>query len=80
MIKGMIAQFWESKNQPVALCIFISLFLCSCADNESASTFQGYVEGEFVYVSSPIGGRLDYLKVRRGQTIKEKAPLFALES
>ncbi|MBR7560215.1 biotin/lipoyl-binding protein, partial [Mycobacterium tuberculosis] len=41
---------------------------------------QGYVEGEFVYVASPVGGRLDHLGVQRGQTVNAGAPLFVLES
>ena len=44
------------------------------------STYQGYVEGEYVYVASPVGGRLDRLLVQRGQTVEAKAPLFELES
>ena len=42
--------------------------------------YQGYVEGEFVYVSSPIAGRLDQLHVKRGDQVAVGAPLFALES
>ncbi len=49
-----------------------------CVEN-TPETFQGYVEGEFVYVASPIGGRLDVLNVRRGQSVKEGAVLFQLD-
>jgi HlyD family secretion protein len=38
------------------------------------------VEGEFVHVASPLGGRLEKLEVERGQTIAVDAPLFDLES
>jgi len=41
---------------------------------------QGYVEGEFVYVSSPSAGTLEALRVRRGTWVKEGDPLFTLES
>jgi HlyD family secretion protein len=47
---------------------------------EGSNTFQGYVEGEYVHVASPVGGRLDRLLVQRGQTVEAKAPLFQLES
>ncbi|MDB6007373.1 MAG: Secretion protein HlyD [Prosthecobacter sp.] len=40
---------------------------------------QGYVEGEFVYVSSPLGGKLTKLNVQRGAQVKEGDVLFALE-
>jgi len=61
-----------------SICI-CTAFLSACSDNAN-STFQGYVEGEFVYVASPFGGRLDHLLVHRGQEIKTNAPLFYLES
>ena len=56
----------------------IALIICSCADSPKG-TYQGYVEGEFVYVASPIGGRLETLNVRRGQIVKKGDPLFELE-
>jgi HlyD family secretion protein len=49
-----------------------------CTDT-GENSFQGYVEGEFVYVASPLGGRLETLSVRRGQTVKVGDPLFQLE-
>ncbi|HVQ61592.1 MAG TPA: biotin/lipoyl-binding protein, partial [Burkholderiales bacterium] len=52
--------------------------LVGCSGDKS-STYQGYVEGEYVHVASPVGGRLERLLVQRGQTIDAKAPLFQLE-
>jgi HlyD family secretion protein len=40
---------------------------------------QGYIEGEFVYVSSPLPGILRELRVQRGAQVKEGEPLFALD-
>jgi HlyD family secretion protein len=40
---------------------------------------QGYVEGEFVYVSSPLGGTLQKLSVSRGDQVQAGQPLFALD-
>lgn len=40
---------------------------------------QGYAEGEYVRVASPIAGQLARLSVARGATIKAGDPLFALE-
>ncbi|HYR57177.1 MAG TPA: HlyD family efflux transporter periplasmic adaptor subunit, partial [Chthoniobacteraceae bacterium] len=42
--------------------------------------FQGYVEGEFVYVASPYAGQLDTLAVQRGAQVKVGDLLFALDS
>jgi len=50
------------------------------SSGEKPSAYQGYVEGEYVYIASPVGGRLEKLQVQRGQTIEAKAPLFELEA
>jgi HlyD family secretion protein len=50
-----------------------------CSGDKPPS-YQGYVEGEYVYVASPVGGRLERLLVQRGQTIQAGAPLFQLEA
>lgn len=41
---------------------------------------QGYVEGEFVYVASPLAGALESLYVQRGAQVEQGEPLFALEA
>jgi HlyD family secretion protein len=43
------------------------------------SAYQGYIEGEFVYVASPLGGTLTNLAVSRGLEIKAGQLLFELE-
>jgi HlyD family secretion protein len=63
----------------VLVLLVATMVLASCSKQETTS-FQGYVEGEYVYVASPVGGRLDRLSVERGQTIEAKAALFDLES
>jgi len=40
---------------------------------------QGYVEGEFVYVSSQLAGPLQTLNVYRGDQVKSGDPLFTLD-
>jgi HlyD family secretion protein len=40
---------------------------------------QGYVEGEFVYVSSPLAGTLGSLAVERGAQVHAGDPLFTLD-
>lgn len=58
--------------------LFVLLLFAACS-NEPANVFQGYAEGEYVHVASPIGGTLDSLSVIRGQKVSAHAPLFALE-
>jgi len=43
------------------------------------NSLPGYVEGEYVYISVPVAGRLEALGVRRGADVKAGDPLFALE-
>src|SRR5262245_31963987 len=54
------------------------LLLGSCSDPPK-NRFQGYVEGEFVYVASPLAGQLEALSVQRGQQVTTGQPLFALD-
>lgn len=61
---------------PAALVLTL-LAACSGAPR---TTFQGYVEGEFVYMASSQPGRLEHLAVTRGQQVERGAPLFTLES
>ncbi len=56
-----------------------ALLLSGCNQNHD-NNWQGYVEGEYVYISSSQSGRLDHLSVTRGQQISVNAPLFILES
>ena len=54
------------------------LFCAGCSPN-SSSEFQGYVEGEYVYVAAPLGGALTHLAVARGDEVKSGQLLYALE-
>lgn len=61
----------------------VALFLGAAGCNRApaaAETVQGYVEGEFVYIASPLPGRLETLFVQRGAQVTAGDPLFELES
>jgi HlyD family secretion protein len=58
--------------------VLAAALLGGCAKN-SSSVFQGYIEGEYVYVAAPLGGALTNLAVARGDQVKEGRLLFALE-
>ena len=63
--------------------ICMALFLSAAGCNRApavAETVQGYVEGEFVYIASPLPGRLETFFVQRGAQVAAGDPLFALES
>ena len=66
-------------------CAALSVVLCcvlgmsGCESRPPATTYQGYVEGEFVYVAGKYPGRLDALLVSRGERVVPGKPLYALE-
>ncbi|WP_027796778.1 HlyD family secretion protein [Paraburkholderia acidipaludis] len=60
-----------------ALCAAAALAGCS---RHEAPVWQGYVEGEYVYLSSSQSGTLTELDVQRGQQVATAAPVFALEA
>ena len=52
--------------------------ICGCS-RQNDGEFQGYIEGEYVYVAPPLGGTLTNLAVARGEMVKTGQLLFALE-
>ncbi len=58
--------------------LILPAFFAGC-DRGSSDRLQGYAEGEFVYVSSPLAGAIETLVVRRGDQVKVGEPLFTLE-
>jgi HlyD family secretion protein len=63
-----------------ALLSLCALGATAACTNGKPSSFQGYVEGEFVHVAPGAAGRLQHLLVQRGQTVEALTPLFDLES
>ena len=57
---------------------FTAIFIAGCSPSPS-NEFQGYIEGEYVYVASPLGGALTNLAVARGDSVTNGQLLFALE-
>lgn len=53
---------------------------CAGCSQHTPNTYQGYVEGEFVYLASSQAGQLTQLEVLRGQIVQAAAPIFALEA
>ncbi len=59
--------------------LVMALVATACSQ-QPANTYQGYVEGEFVYMASSQAGQLTNLAVQRGQQVATNAALFSLES
>jgi HlyD family secretion protein len=70
----MQLQAWVKLSSAV-LALFV---IVGCRDRPN-DRFQGYVEGEFVYVASPLAGQLETLSVQRGQQVTAGQLLFALD-
>ena len=60
------------------LAAFAAALLAGCGE-KSTGTFQGYIEGEYVYVAAPLAGALTNLAVARGDSVKAGQILFELE-
>jgi HlyD family secretion protein len=62
-----------------AACLGIAALLVAGCSPEPSNRFQGYIEGEYVYVAAPLGGSLINLAVARGETVRAGQLLFELE-
>ncbi|HWT35829.1 MAG TPA: biotin/lipoyl-binding protein, partial [Paraburkholderia sp.] len=63
----------------LATVVAVCSALGACSQH-AGNTWQGYVEGEFVYLGSTQSGKLTQLQVARGDQVNADAPVFALES
>ena len=73
-MRNFITRLWRP-----ALALFIGVLLAGC-EHRDENAYQGYAEGEYVYLGSSQAGTLTQLQVARGQTVKAGASLFALDS
>lgn len=65
--------FWNAILASTA-----GILLAGCAPKGTGG-FQGYIEGEYVYIASPFGGALTNLAVARGDSVKTGQLLFELD-
>lgn len=73
-------RFSNSTLVPLSLNLvfdFPSLSLVLFGDSQKL--FQGYIEGEEVFISSLVGGKLKELNVKKGAQVKKGSLLFALD-
>jgi HlyD family secretion protein len=57
-------------------CLAVAIAGCK---RKADTHWQGYLEGEFIYVGAPLAGQLEKLAVQKGARVEAKAPLFSLE-
>lgn len=58
--------------------LFIILTLCACQP-AGEETINGYIEGEYVYVSPTVGGVLDEINIKKGQNVTIGDKLFSVD-
>ena len=57
-------------------CALVVMGVLVGCNSRPTNRIQGYVEGEFVYVASPLAGQLESLFVQRGQWVKARRSAF----
>ena len=67
--------FWRCIRY---LCLVLLIFTVSCSGHPSKEA-QGYMEGRYTYIATPVSGVLKTLFVDRGMFVKKGEPLFVLE-
>lgn len=55
------------------------IYLSACDHQENSNIWNGYVEGDYIYISSPVSGYLNQINVQRGQQIKKGTELYRLD-
>ncbi|HMD61754.1 MAG TPA: HlyD family efflux transporter periplasmic adaptor subunit [Opitutaceae bacterium] len=63
----------------LALAPMLAMLAAAGCSKPGLKSWQGYLEGDFVYVASPLAGRLERLAVEKGSRVDAGAPLFELE-
>lgn len=58
--------------------VLAALLLAGCA-RPTPTGYQGYLEGEFIYIAAPLSGQLEKLAVTKGSRVAAGTPLFTLE-
>ncbi len=62
----------------IILALLMVTPLVSCLEKPDGG-FQGYIEGEYLYIAAPGAGRLSRVAVTKGTQVAAGAPLFSLE-
>lgn len=68
--------YFHSEIPVFAVLVLLSLAGCT---KQSPAGWQGYLEGDFIYVAAPLGGQLEKLEVTKGGRVEAGTPLFSLE-
>ena len=67
------------RHLPPFTAAALALLALAACSRPAPTGWQGYLEGDFVYIASPLAGRLETLAVVKGARVAAHAPLFTLE-
>lgn len=77
MAKPSFPATYQWRSPPAVALLLLALGACS---EKPAPGWSGYAEGDYVYVSAPLAGKLESLAVQPGQMVAKDVPLFTLDS
>ena len=60
--------------------VLLAAAVISGCSNDKPVGYQGYVEGDYVYIASPVAARLEHLLVQQGQVVEANTSLFELDA
>lgn len=67
------------RKNCVTSCLLFFCFLITCCSQSNENRLSGYIEGEYTYISSSIGGTLIKLAVSRGEPVQQNDLLYTLD-
>ena len=76
MKNSSLVKFIHPAGPILAAALVVITAACTRAPEHR---YQGYLEGEYIYVAAPLAGRLETLAVAKGTRVEAGALLFALE-
>lgn len=71
-MKRFINLFW--------LITWVCVSVLTGCSKKAEPHWSGYAEGDYVYVSAPLAGRLENVSVSPGQTVAKDDPLFSIDA
>ncbi|WP_020677485.1 HlyD family secretion protein [Geopsychrobacter electrodiphilus] len=78
LIRPAMSKLLHGNRHRLAFLLMTLVLLAGC-QAQTEPGFQGYTEGDFVLLASPLGGRLTSLAVTRGARVKAGERLFSLD-
>lgn len=73
------ASFAKRSLRAIGVVLACATFIFAGCSRPSNAGYQGYLEGDFIYVAAPLAGQLETLAVTKGSRIRAGTTLFTLE-